>query len=241
VLDSALCRRIVLAAIDIDGTLTRARDDVRLVPESIEVVDLLESNGVMASLMTGNSLPVAAGLSKYLGSRGPVIAENGCVVFHEDRIYHVCSGRPPLSLVEEIKGLGFRESWQNAFRFHEYALIPPGGYEGLVERAIEMARSRGYNAIWTGYALHIQPPGGGKLKGLSAALELVGASLEDVIAFGDGDNDVEVLSAVPFSASPGDASPRAKSSATYVASLPGARGVLEAVRAFIECRSRPTL
>jgi phosphoglycolate phosphatase (TIGR01487 family) len=226
--------RIRVAVFDLDGTLTVAHGDVRISCCAVKVVRLLESIGVRVSIITGNSLPVALGVAKYLGATGPVAAENGCVVaVGEDRLVHVCRGRPPESLIRDVVSMGFRESWQNAYRYHEAALIPLRRDPELVEKAIALVESRGFKAVWSGYALHIQPPGGGKLEGLKAILRVIGASRHEALVVGDGDNDVEMLEYARFSGAPGDASPRAKNAALYVARLPGALGVAEIVESFL--------
>ena len=222
----------VLAAIlDLDGTLTVAHGDARLSECAIRVVRALESSGVRVSIITGNSLPVALGVARYLGARGPVAAENGCVIYSEGLgVVHVCRGKPPRSLVEDVARLGFYESWQNMFRFHEAAMIPVRrGDEGAVANAIELVEGRGYTAIWSGYALHIQPPGGGKLRGFRALLDTLKVEPSQVIVVGDGDNDVDMLREAPLSGAPGDASAKARSSALVVSDLPGALGTAEVV------------
>ncbi len=230
-------KRVKLAVFDLDGTLTVAHGDVHISCCGVRIVRLLESINIKVSLITGNSLPVAAGVAKYLGATGPVAAENGCVISDGGSVIHVCSGSIPGHVVDEVKKMGFRESWQNAYRYHEVALIPERHDLNLISAAINYVKRLGFNAIWTGYALHIQPPGGGKLAGLSKIVELAGASLEEVIVFGDGDNDAEMLRAVALSGAPGDASLLARSSARYVARLPGALGVAEIIERVLGVRT----
>ncbi|MCE4611251.1 MAG: phosphoglycolate phosphatase [Desulfurococcales archaeon] len=227
---------VKLAVFDLDGTLTVAHGDVRLSCCAVRLVRALESSGVKVSIVTGNSLPVALGIARYLGASGPVAAENGCVVGRGEWVLHLCEGRVPRELVDEVLKLGFRESWQNSYRFHEVALIPEDRSLDKVARASEIARSRGFNAVWTGYALHIQPPGGGKLAGLLKVMEVSGVGREEVLVVGDGDNDVEMMSYAAFSGAPGDASPAAKAAALYVAKLPGALGAAEAVERILGVR-----
>ncbi|MCE4603802.1 MAG: phosphoglycolate phosphatase [Aeropyrum sp.] len=218
-----------VVALDVDGTITARRGDTRLDPCSIKIARVLDDLSVEPVLVTGNSLPVVKGLASYLGLRGPVIAENGCVAFVGGERIHFCRGKPPKNLVESIVELGFVESWQNEYRYHEYALIPVAPDKPLIRRASSLARQAGYSAIWSGYALHIQPPGGGKARGLEALLEMLGASWSEVLAVGDGDNDVEMLAKAGISGAPADASNQAKTAASIVASRPGASGTFEII------------
>lgn len=216
-----------VVAVDVDGTLTERRGDPRLSYCSIKAARLLTSLDVIVILVTGNSLPVAKGLSTYLGVKGPVIAENGCIVSVEGSIIHVCKGRPPQELVSRLEELGFTSSWQNQFRFHEYALIPVAYSKDVLKEAIRIVKQQGFNPIWSGYALHIQPQGGGKARGLSEVLSMIGYSWDDVLAIGDGENDVDMILKAGVSGAPGDASEPAKSVAKIVASKPGVSGTIE--------------
>ncbi|MCE4602539.1 MAG: phosphoglycolate phosphatase [Desulfurococcales archaeon] len=212
---------------DIDGTLTRRRGDLLLELEAIEAIRLLESKGVIVSLASGNSLPVTAGVARYIGARGPVIGENGCLVLHRGVMHHVCNGRPGEELVEALESLGLRQSWQNMFRVHDLSFSGP--IELLVEGA-RLAERMGYAAYLSGYALHVQPRGGGKDAGLMYAARLLGVDLREVAAVGDGGNDIPMLRVAGFSAAPGDADETVKSIVDYVASLPGGRGFSEVAR-----------
>lgn len=233
--------QVKAAAIDVDGTLTVARGNTLLDCNGIAAVRLLEEKGVKVVLISGNSVPVVTGLSIYLGASGPSLGENGCVAYYNGVIHHFCEGKPPRELINEITALGFKESWQNKFRFHEAALIPKergSGVETIVERAVKLAEKWGFTAIWSGYALHIQPPGGGKGTGLRGAAKLLGLSEESFLAIGDGENDVPMLRAAGVSGAPGDASDEAKRVASIVAKAPGARGTLEIVSKVLGVRLR---
>lgn len=225
--------KVRAAAIDVDGTLTVARGDTKLDCCGITAVRVLESRGIKVSLISGNSLPVVAGLSVYLGASGPALGENGCVAFYRGEVIHVCNGRPDEGLVEELKSLGFVESWQNRFRFHEVALVPEDPSKrrdrSFIESAIRLVESWGFKAVWSGYALHVQPPGGGKDAGLRAAARILGLDPGDFLAIGDGENDVPMLKIAGVSGAPGDASREAKEAAGIVANLPGAKGAMEII------------
>jgi len=171
-------------AADIDGTLTLRRGDVRLSVNAIKGIREAERAGVKVILVSGNSLPVTLGLRTYLGASGPAVAENGCLVFHEGQVIHVCEGRVPQELVDEAKSLGLIESWQNPYRVHDVAFYVPRGLRSL-DRVIaelrESASRRGLSVLWSGYAVHINT-GRGKAVGVAKAIELLGLSPEEVAA-----------------------------------------------------------
>jgi Cof subfamily protein (haloacid dehalogenase superfamily) len=64
--------------------------------------------------------------------------------------------------------------------------------------------------------LEFMPEGVSKLTGIRAITEEMGISLQSVMAFGDGNNDAEMLAAVGFSAAVENATKLAKNSADWV-------------------------
>ena len=217
---------IRLVATDIDGTITLHRGNLLLSQEAIEAIRKLEENGITVSLVSGNSVPVTAGLARYIGARGPSIAENGCVIFYKGERYHICRGRPGLDLVGELLRLGFRESWQNIYRHHDLAFYPPASIEAR-EKGILLAREKGYKAFDSGYAIHILPSQGGKDQGLRKVMEMLGLEPGEVLAVGDGGNDLPLLEEAGYSACPADADEAVKRVANYIASKPGGSGFAE--------------
>ena len=69
---------------------------------------------------------------------------------------------------------------------------------------------------WLGGGFDILSKGMSKKEGIKKILELEGIPLENAYAFGDGDNDIEMLDFIPNSVAMGNASPRAKQHATYL-------------------------
>ena len=69
---------------------------------------------------------------------------------------------------------------------------------------------------WTDLFADVAPAEGGKDYGVRATLERFGLSAEDAIAFGDGENDLSMLSAVGTGVAMGNASDAVKAQAAYV-------------------------
>ena len=116
--------RIRLLATDIDGTLTTDRSSEVIPVEAIEFMRRLESRGVLVSLVSANALPVIVGLKRYLGLKGPVIAENGALIFINESYESLTKYSARDVLEEVLRKLGsyVENSWQNNFRLHDYAL-----------------------------------------------------------------------------------------------------------------------
>lgn len=70
---------------------------------------------------------------------------------------------------------------------------------------------------WHKYSCDILPKGGSKAKGIQALLEKAGRSANDVIAFGDGLNDIEMMQYAGFSVAMGNGHDEVKRLASYVA------------------------
>ncbi len=217
-------------AVDIDGTLTESSRSLRLSPYSIEAIGILRSRGYIIALITGNALPIAIGLSVYLGARGPVIAENGCIVFYLDsfREEHLCRGRPGLEVVEILERMGFKQAWQNKYREHDLAFHVPSDFEySSIEMVRRLVEPMGFKIYWSGFALHVQPVGGGKDRGVEALLSHLQLTWNQVAAIGDGENDIPMLLKARLSATTSDSPDIVKRVVKYVASKPGGEGFLE--------------
>ena len=69
---------------------------------------------------------------------------------------------------------------------------------------------------WLGGGFDVLSKGMSKREGIKKVLEIEGIPLENAYAFGDGDNDIEMLDYIPQSVAMGNASKRAKKHAKYI-------------------------
>jgi HAD superfamily hydrolase (TIGR01484 family) len=60
---------------------------------------------------------------------------------------------------------------------------------------------------WHEYSTDVLPFGGSKAEGIKILMEKVGFALEDVYAFGDGLNDIEMLKVAGYGVAMGNAGP----------------------------------
>lgn len=217
---------------DVDGTLTDASR--RLDPVALRTVRRLEDAGIPVLLATGNVLPIALALYRSLGLTGPIVAENGGILYRRTR-----DGR---DLVERLAdpgvarrayrrlvraGLPVRRLFTDRWRESEVALeanLPIG----RIRRAL---RGVPVEVEGTGYAIHLMEPGAGKLPALQRALRWERLKPSDCVILGDGDNDVRMLEAAGFGVSFASASPRARRAARYVSRAPFAAGFVEGLKA----------
>lgn len=82
-----------------------------------------------------------------------------------------------------------------------------------------------------GEILDIIPKTGGKEVGIAAAAAHYGWSRDQVLVFGDGDNDARMLAWGPHGVALGNGSPRAKAAASYVTTPVGEDGIKNALLA----------
>jgi phosphoglycolate phosphatase len=223
-------RRPIRAVItDVDGTLTD--QERRLVPEVMGVVRRMTEAGLPVVLATGNVLPLALALHRYLGLSGPIVAENGGVLYSRhggrEKVEHLADRRIALAAYRRLvrSGLPVRRLFTDRWRESEVAIE-----EGVSERKIRaVLRGQPILVESTGFAVHLIQRGAGKLPALRRALEPLGLAPEDCLAVGDGNNDVAMLRASAWAVSFPTGSARARQAADYVTRAPYGHGFVEAV------------
>jgi hypothetical protein len=219
-------------ATDIDATLTDAQRVLSLA--AAEALRLTESSGVPVILVSGNVLPVCHSLNIYLGLSGPIVAENGGVVFWKrgPRL-ELLKGRKEADRGFEYINRTYPVKKILTDRWRETELA-------IEERGVDIGRVRnllkegGFNlyANSTGYGIHIMEPGLSKLMGLELAASWLGLGLEDILAIGDSEADMEFLEHCGKSGVPGNAPPEVKAKADFSAMLPFGEGTVEILRHF---------
>ncbi|WP_169081477.1 Cof-type HAD-IIB family hydrolase [Paenibacillus sp. PL91] len=83
---------------------------------------------------------------------------------------------------------------------------------------------------WHVYGSDLLPPGGSKARGIQAIIERAGFNDEDVYAFGDGINDLEMLQYVHHSVAMGNSPDVVKQAARYVTKDVSEDGILFGLR-----------
>ena len=193
-----------------------------------EALRKVQDHGTTVMIASGNVLPVVFGLSAFIGTRGPVIAENGGIVYYQERTYQLESNDLPLKAFAHLK-----ESMPEAERlFTDNWRVT----EVALKRHLDLESIKRILDGWeleieaTGFAIHFMNKGHSKLAGVKKGCELLGIGLEDVAAIGDSDNDSKMLAGCGFGIAVGNASPAAKAAADYVAKGLHSDGVVEGLR-----------
>ncbi|NPB01084.1 MAG: phosphoglycolate phosphatase [Crenarchaeota archaeon] len=239
-------RSIIL---DIDGTLTEDRNTERLSLEAIAAIrEALDTRtDLEIGLATGNSHIVAISLARYIGldfSRCPVISENGCLLWYKGKLYDICADyeedieKSREIIRKEALGKVVRESYQNEYRRRDFAYYPLPNI--CPETAVEFIRSlldkyglHSLDVRYSGYAIHVIPKTVNKGTAVRLYSEISGISIENMVAIGDSDTDIELLSSVGLPVAVSNATEGLKKVAKIVLSKPSGAGVAEFFRKFI--------
>jgi phosphoglycolate phosphatase len=185
-------------------------------------------------LATGNVLPIALALHRSLGLTGPIVAENGGLVWWKDRagtdhVRRLADQRVALAAYRRIvrAGLPVRRLFTDRWRETEVALEPTVSV-AAVRRALG---HRSLTVESTGFAVHLMEAGCGKLPALASVLAPLGLTLKEAVVLGDGDNDVPMLRAAGFGVSFPSGSARARAAASFVSRRSYAGGFVEGLKA----------
>lgn len=107
------------------------------------------------------------------------------------------------------------------------AFIPPEKDEWLASIMTGCIITR-----WCNYFCDVIPAASGKDKGIDAACERYGFTLDECMAFGDGGNDADMLAHVGLGVAMGNAIEKAKDAARYTTTDVNKDGIPEALRHF---------
>ena len=83
---------------------------------------------------------------------------------------------------------------------------------------------------WHEYSVDVLPAGGSKAKGIQQVMDALGFKLEDVYAFGDGLNDLEMIQFVGHGVAMGNAHESLKKVAKYITKNVDEDGILEGLK-----------
>lgn len=168
-------------AIDIDGTITdMAR---RLEWDAVVALRAAEAAGIPVILATGNVIPVTKTFAISIGLSGPLVCENGGVLYWEYRdpeearlriFREVLHDRKDADrVVAELERQGFkpRKITSDPWRESEAALETESVPQEDVEAAIDGLGLDHLYVVTTGFACHILHKGVDKHEGLKLVLE----------------------------------------------------------------------
>lgn len=119
------------------------------------------------------------------------------------------------------------DSYRGGDIYQFCAYLRPGEEHLVAPVAGECVMTR-----WNFGGLDIIAPGGGKVTGIRKYLDRYGLKPEEIIAFGDGENDIGMLRFAGIGVAMGNAEPEVKEAADYVTSDIDQDGIAKALRHF---------
>lgn len=115
----------------------------------------------------------------------------------------------------------------DVYQFHLYG--PPGSEDALVCRARNLTSAR-----WNANFADVYPADGGKVRGMDAINAALGISPEETSAFGDGENDIEMLRRSGIGVAMRNADAAVRRAADFVTASVDEQGILLAVTRLLE-------
>ncbi len=192
-------------AVDIDGTITDKNKKIHL--GAIVALRRLEDAGIPVILSTGNVRAITYGLWRFIGASGPMVCENGGVVWHPDWEKPIlradgARARKAADMLAERLGLDAGGITTNAWRESEWCLFPNENLEDIT-KLISQSDFSNLSVVKTGFAIHLMEPQLSKAQGLEVALGKMGIEAKDVLAIGDAPNDISMFEYVGHSVAVG--------------------------------------
>ncbi|HWP58638.1 MAG TPA: HAD-IIB family hydrolase [Candidatus Acidoferrales bacterium] len=216
------CRAI---ACDFDGT---GAADGRLLPEVAAALAKARSQGYLTLLVTGRVLEDIQWLCGDHSIFDAIVAENGAVVWLRQTQRMITLGVPPPDyFLGELRRRGVP--------FHTGAVIVSTWDKHLVDVA-ELIRRFGIDCqiSFNRTSLMLLPSGINKATGVRRALEELGRSERNLLAFGDAENDIPLLSAAEVGVAVRGSVEALAAAADVRLSQSGGAGVAEFIHRVIE-------
>ena len=215
-------------ALDVDGTITDSTRKICI--NAIKAINQAEEKGIPVIIVTGNILCSTKMISILLGTTGGMVAENGGVIKYGDeqrvlgnieeceRAYEYLKTKYPVNKVE------FSDQ-----RISEVA-IGRNVEEETVKSTLKDFDVKIYDSK---FAIHLTDPAVDKGSSLKVLATYLNVKTDEIMAIGDGENDVEFLQVAGLKVAVNNAARELKAMADYVTHKPYGDGVAEAVSKFI--------
>lgn len=236
--------KIKAIAIDIDGTITDK--DRKICISAIEGIRAAEKVGIPTIIVTGNIFFYAYATAILIGATGGIVAENGGVI-----------SEPDDEGVEKIKVLGDFNKTQKAFDYlkselarnttkNEIQMVDDSDsrlseiaiYRTIDEKIIknilkESKEDFDVEVYDTQFAIHITDKNINKGSSLGIVAKKHGFDVDEILAIGDSENDIEFLRVCGLKVAVANADEILKGIADYVCEKKHGNGVKEAIEKFI--------
>lgn len=251
---------------DIDGTLIRIGGNC-MPKDTIDALNALKEKGIKIFLASGRGVRELEVVTKDVKFDGCITLNGQICVDEENRMYfgnpiHEEDLKVLLGVFERReKAAIIIEEHRTYINYIDEAVIEMqkkigvgshriGSYQGdTVYQAILYADEKYADDLfkklphckwsrWNPEGIDVFSKDGGKMTGIKKTLEYFGISQDETMAFGDADNDVDMLKYVKIGVAMGNAQQETKDAADYVTESQENGGISKALKHFgiIECK-----
>jgi HAD superfamily hydrolase (TIGR01484 family) len=213
-------RYLALAA-DYDGTL--ASGGVVAAPV-VQALEKLKRSGRKLLLVTGRQMDEIVGIFPELHLFEQVVAENGAVLYRpRDRSEKDLAARPPEKFIDELRRRNISPLSVGRVIIAASVAAAPEIVRAIRESGIDL------ELIFNKSSVMVLPRGVDKASGLRVALEELQIALDELVAVGDGENDIPMLEMAGCGAAVAGALDSVKQAADIVLSADAGDGVIELI------------
>lgn len=232
--------KIEAIAVDIDGTITDSKRKVCI--SAIESIRKAEKKNVPVIIVTGNLVTFGYATAVLIGCSGGIVCENGGVVFKEgqndDKIqilvekYYVNQANQHLinKLGNELEKIASSDNCYRETEIVYYKYIPKEIIEENLKDFDNLDKIQIYDS---GFAIHITDKRVNKGSSLKFLCEKNNINVENVMAIGDSENDLEFLNVAGLKVAVANADEKLKEVSDYICEKPYGDGVKEAIEKFV--------
>ena len=230
-------------AVDIDGTITDYNKKLHL--EAIQSLRRLEDAGIPIILATGNVRAITYGLWRFIGASGPMVCENGGVVWHPDwdgpivradgERARECATKMAQDIEIDPKGIT-----TNAWRESEWCLFADEDLDA-VNNWVSNSIYSDLSVVRTGFAIHLMEPHLSKGSGLELILKRMGLEASELLSVGDAPNDLTMFAMSGWSVCVGTPFTEVRAAADVVSPYPNSATIAPLVDAILAVHSAQEL
>ena len=221
-----------ILATDIDGTITDEKGRIHL--KAVEWIRRLEEKGVKVILVSGRPLPFLESLSLFVGTSGPIIAENGAVVKMNGRTK--LFGNPELAKealsVLKRKGIPVELDEDNKYRQVDISLRLNADPEKIL--TVIQDQKLPVSILVTNVMFHLVDRQVSKGGTLLRVLEDLSIKPSEVVVSGDSYNDLPLFEIGAFNLAVGNGAEALRSKANKVAKAFYGEGFSELIQEIFE-------
>jgi len=214
-------------AVDIDGTITDKNRKICI--NAINAIRCAEDRGYPVILVTGNIICVARTVAMMIGTSGGIVGENGGVIQTRKRT-HFRRHRKVQPAYEFLKSKYPVEKVEFSDQRISEIAIRRTIDVNTVKETLQDFDVKVYD---TKFAIHLTDPEVNKGKSLEIVAKDIGITLDEIMAIGDSENDLEFLEVAGFKVAVSNADEELKENADYVTRKPYGDGAAEAIEKFI--------